>query len=364
MTQQLATVGEATRDLGRHLSQRAADFFETEADARRFISVATRAIAETPDLVECDQGSLFRAFEACASDGLRPDGREAAIVIHRTWDPKARAKVALATYMPMYFGMLKKLYATGALVEFSVELVYEGDEFRAYAGDSPRYEHAQTISARGEVVAGYAIASLKTGGKVRTLMSREDLDRIMDATRRKDNKTGEMVLPKVWQDHPDEMRKKTVIRRIAKLLPLPSEFVTALMRDGAEDAIEISMACDDGLSERPSLSDPVGDPPPWEKGGDRSAEKRAADVAKADKSFIDKLFTRLREIAFSPTPEEAEETPDPLRRIENAVDRDDVDERIKKIEVRGPALYGEYLDRYSGLVKEIEAAATTQEAAE
>jgi recombination protein RecT len=45
-----------------------------------------------------------------------------------------------------------------------------------------------------------------------------------------------------WKDHYSEMGRKTVIRRLAKYLPLSIEFATAAALDGQADAGEQDMA--------------------------------------------------------------------------------------------------------------------------
>jgi recombination protein RecT len=88
---------------------------------------------------------------------------------------------------------------------------------------------------RGDIIAFYAIAKLKGGGHAFEVMPRSDVDAVMRSTQSK-GQWGP------WKDHYPEMGRKTVIRRLAKYLPLSIEFATAAALDGQAEAGEQNMA--------------------------------------------------------------------------------------------------------------------------
>ena len=179
--------------------------------ADRFIRVTLTAIQLQPELLECDRKSLLLACLRAANDGLMPDGREGAFVVFKD---KKRGKVA--QWMPMYAGLLKKVRNTGELVSISANVVYERDHFEYELGDEERIVHKPAIGDRGKPVAAYAIAKLKSGGIEREVMDATAI-RQVQAVSRATSDDGP------WAKWPDEMARKTVIRRLYKRLPSSTE---------------------------------------------------------------------------------------------------------------------------------------------
>ena len=175
----------------------------------RFIRITLTAIQLTPELLECERKSLLLACIRAANDGLMPDGREGAFVVFR--DHKNKRKTA--QWMPMFFGLLKKVRNTGELVSISANVVYERDQFDYELGDQERITHKPSVGDRGKPVAAYAIAHLKGGGIEREVMTWHDILRI--------RAMGAANGP--WANWPDEMARKTVIRRLYKRLPSSTE---------------------------------------------------------------------------------------------------------------------------------------------
>ncbi|MBV6447069.1 MAG: hypothetical protein FCKEOINB_00681 [Nitrosomonas sp.] len=97
---------------------------------------------------------------------------------------------------------------------------------------------------RGEVIGFYAVAKLKDGGHCFEFMSQHQINEIRDKSQgawkdewENGKKTGEKVKANSpWWDNPVEMGRKTVIRRLAKYLPLSIEFQTAAAIDGMAEA--------------------------------------------------------------------------------------------------------------------------------
>ena len=89
------------------------------------------------------------------------------------------------------------------------------------------------MGERGEILGFYAIAKLKDGGHAFEFMSRFQVEAIRDASQGWQQAVKykkESSHP--WAVHFPEMGRKTVIRRLAKYLPLSIEFQTAAALDG------------------------------------------------------------------------------------------------------------------------------------
>lgn len=181
--------------------------------AERFVRVVMTAVQSNPDLLEKDRQSLFEAAMKCAQDGLVPDGREAALVIHKQ-------KV---TYMPMVAGILSKVRRSGELRSISAHVVYENDEFDYMLGDEERIHHKPFIGDRGKPIITYAVAHTKDGGIYREVMTEQQVMAVKAISRAQNGP---------WSGpFADEMRRKTAIRRLSKRLPMSTDLLAVIERD-------------------------------------------------------------------------------------------------------------------------------------
>jgi recombination protein RecT len=173
----------------------------------KFKRVALTAIQNTPALVNADRRSLFGAFVRLAQDGLLPDGREAAIVM---FGNKAQA-------MPMIAGILKKIRQSGEVAKVSAQVVYSNDKFVVKYGFDEDVEHVPPAlnEPRGEPIGAYATAVLKDGSQLLEVMSLEDIEKVRKVSRAANNGP--------WVTWFGEMARKTVMRRLAKRLPMSTD---------------------------------------------------------------------------------------------------------------------------------------------
>lgn len=193
--------------------------------AERFKRVVLRAVQKDPNLLSADRVSLLSAAMDAANDGLMPDGREAAMVIYNT---KVNGQfIKKVQYMPMIFGILKKIRNSGELKSIAVRMVYGGDAFRYWIdenGEHIQYEAAdnpdKTIFRRA-----FAIALTKDDGRYIEVMDAEDIEKVRSISRAKDRGP--------WVDWWEEMAKKTVLRRLAKRLPMSTDLDDLMRRDDA-----------------------------------------------------------------------------------------------------------------------------------
>lgn len=201
-----------------NLQQMAPEFraaLPAHVSVEKFTRVANTAIQNQPDLANVDRRSLFGAIVRLAQDGLLPDGREAAIV---KFGDKAQA-------MPMIAGILKKVRQSGEVAYVSAQVVYEKDEFVWKLGFEESVEHAPPPldQPRGKPIGAYATAVLKDGSRLLEVMSHEQIEKVRSVSRSKGNGP--------WVQWWDEMARKTVMRRLAKRLPMSSDLDDAFDRD-------------------------------------------------------------------------------------------------------------------------------------
>lgn len=173
----------------------------------KFQRVVMTVVQQSPDLLNADRRSLLGACIKCASDGLVPDGREAAIVIFK----------GKPQYMPMVAGLLKRARNSGDIATVTAQVVYEKDRFVWKPSEDRPVEHEAPPlhEDRGKAIGAYAMARLKDGSIVCEVLPMSELNKIRNVSRTKDAGP--------WAQWTDEMYRKSAFRRLAKWLPMDAE---------------------------------------------------------------------------------------------------------------------------------------------
>jgi recombination protein RecT len=179
--------------------------------ADRLLRVVLSALQGAPALLDCDRASLYRAVMTCAQLGLEPD-----VVLGQARLVPSRGKVQL---VPGYRGLLTLARDSGEILSINAQAVHRNDHFDYAYGLTERLEHIPGDGDRGEITHFYAYARFKDGSHCFDVMSRAEVD----ATRR----SGQAE-DSAWANGYAEMGKKTVLRRIARYLPLPVRKAAAL----------------------------------------------------------------------------------------------------------------------------------------
>jgi len=191
----------------------------------RFERVVMTAIAKDPNLLVADRRSLYNECLKAANDGLLPDGREGALV---TFNDRSGKKTV--QWMPMVFGLIKKIRQSGEISSIGARIVYQKEidagRFRYVIEDGePKISHEPMLwGDRGEKVLVYAYAKFKDTGYVEY----EPLHKL-DVMKRKNVSRAKNSGP--WAEWEEEMWKKTAIRVLAKRLPLSAEIMKTIERE-------------------------------------------------------------------------------------------------------------------------------------
>jgi recombination protein RecT len=218
--------GEIAKMLPKHLN------------ADRLLKVAQIAATSTPTLAKCDVPSLVGAIAQCAQMGLEPNTvlGHAYLVPFNTKRKDADGKEKWVNSVQViigYKGFIDLARRSGQIVSIAAHEVCEADSFELVYGLDEKLNHTPAMGERGAIVGFYAVAKLKDGGHCFEFMSTYQVQKIRDGSQgfmqaKKYNKEGEHP----WTVHFVEMGRKTVIRRLAKYLPLSVEFATAAALDG------------------------------------------------------------------------------------------------------------------------------------
>jgi recombination protein RecT len=188
--------------------------------ADRLLRVVLTVLQSTPALLECDRTSLYRAVITCAQLGLEPDG-----VLGQAYLVPSRGKVQL---VPGYRGFIALARNSGQITSINAQAVHRNDRFEFAYGLAERLEHVPAEGSRGEITHFYAYVKFKDGGHHFDVMSRGEVDAVRDRSESYRAYRAGKIEDTAWVTGYAEMGKKTVIRRIAKFLPLAVQKAAAL----------------------------------------------------------------------------------------------------------------------------------------
>lgn len=205
----------------------------------RFTRIAVSALSTTPKLAECHPMTFIGAMMTAAQLGMEPNTPLGQAYLIPYWNNKA--KRLECQFQLGYKGMIDLAFRSGQISSIQAHVVYDNDEFSYSYGLDPDLRHVPALSDRGQPVSVYAIFKTKDGGFGFEVMSWADAI----AHGQRYSKT---YSNGPWQTNPEEMAKKTVLKKVLKYAPLASEFVKGTVADGS---IKDQIA--DDMTDVPSL---------------------------------------------------------------------------------------------------------------
>lgn len=210
--------------------------------ADRMVRVVLTAMNRQPKLLQCTKESLWQAVMDCASLGLEPDALGRAYLVPYE-DRKSSPPRLLCQLQIGYKGLADLAYRSGLVESLQAQVVYDKDVFEFAYGINEKLHHVPTNDAkRGIQTHVYAYCRMKGGAFKFDVMTGADVERIRG--RSKAGNSGP------WQSDWDEMAKKTVFKRLAKMLPLSSEVRQAIERDNETEGIDLSQATGGDIGDR------------------------------------------------------------------------------------------------------------------
>lgn len=134
-------------------------------------------------------------------------------------------------FQPMYRGLIHLCTKSGSILKVEAALVFDGDKFDHQRGDNPTLLHIPKYQS-SKILHAYCIVWLTNGAIQRDSMTKEQLDHI-----RKRSKAGDKG---PWGTDPEEMYKKTVVKRTLKMIDVGPEMAHAVEQDNeAERVLDI-----------------------------------------------------------------------------------------------------------------------------
>ncbi len=214
-----------------------AKMLPSHLNPERLLKVAQIAATTTPALAKCDVASLVGAIGQCAQMGLEPNTvlGHAYLVPFNTRRKDADGNERWVNSVQVivgYKGLIDLARRSGQIVSIAAHEVCAADDFELVYGLDEKLNHKPALGDRGEIIGFYAVAKLVGGGYAFEWMSTHQIHQIRDASQGYQQALKykkESSHP--WTVHFVEMGRKTVIRRLAKYLPLSIEFQTAAALD-------------------------------------------------------------------------------------------------------------------------------------
>lgn len=213
-------------------------FGDEERYAIQFVRQARTLMQMNPKLQACTPESLFGAMMLSAQLKLQlnPGLNTAFLVPYErktNRDGKWVVTHTEAQFQIGYGGYLELFYRHEKSVSLDVYTVFEGDDFSFSLGTDARIHHIPNMKEQGDPYAWYAVATLAGGHKKFLVMSKNQIMQNAKKSQAWDSYKNCFKPKSSWESDFDGMAKKTVIKMLAKTLPLSTDLAVAVAQDGA-----------------------------------------------------------------------------------------------------------------------------------
>jgi phage RecT family recombinase len=190
-----------------------------KADIDRYKRIILTEFNKNPRLQQCNPRTIIAAVMQGAQLGLEfgPSLGQAFLVPYGSE----------CTFQIGYRGLVALVLRSGEIKKMEARAVYEGDQFEYEFGLEPKLTH-KPCGDSGKLTHVYCVAILADGTPQFDVMTRHQVEEIRDKYSKAKDKDA-------WAKSFDEMAKKTVVRRIIKMLPVSAEVGEALEAEGGFD---------------------------------------------------------------------------------------------------------------------------------
>ena len=272
----------------------------------KIVKAALLALSRQPKLAQCTTTSFLTSMMKAAQldlDFSGATGQAYLVPFKQT-----------CTLIVGYQGMIEVAYRSKNVEYIDAQLVYENDECIFNLGTDPKIEHIPNMDGdRGKVKFGYAVVRLK-GVAIPKIELMSDSEMLAIKARSRAKSEGP------WVTDENEMKRKTVIRRVFKYIPKTSEILTAAEIDnmqydyGSQVAEEVRTGVE-GLKDRlqkptKAQTKPVESKVTPTKPTDSEAEKLDAAAKNAKKRTEEHSKPKRGRPKGSPNKPKAEEQPE------------------------------------------------------
>lgn len=192
----------------------------------RLLRLALSAASRMPDLLLCSSQSLLVGLMHCATLGMEPNTPMG----HCYLLPfrNSRTGTHEATFVLGYKGAVALAWRSGEVQSLDAAVVRKQDKFLWKRGLNAVLEHEPDLLASQDdrenpIIAAYGIVTMKSGGKLVEVMSREEVENVR--ARSRSGQSGP------WVTDYARMACKTVLKSALRLAPMSAEFEQAVLAD-------------------------------------------------------------------------------------------------------------------------------------
>lgn len=167
------------------------------------VKYAALVINQTKGLSECTKASIVQAISDMALQGLDVQRKQGYFIKYGNE----------LKFFRSYFGDVAAAMMTKLIKDVKAVVIYEGDEFETEIVNDEEVvqKHKTKFTNRDNPIIGaYAVAILPEGAKRYCIMTKKEIDQNWKKSTNSNNS--------VQKEFPQEMAKRTVIRRLVKLL--------------------------------------------------------------------------------------------------------------------------------------------------
>lgn len=285
---QLAKISENLKTmLEKKQSALPSNFNET-----RFMQNCLTVLSETKDIQKYEPRSVARTMLKGAFLGLDFFNGECYAIPYGNE----------LTFQSDYKGEIKvcKRWSTKPISDIYAKVVRKGDNFEAFVRNGKQTVNFSPVNFSDEEVEGvFAVVYFQDGSMVYDTMSLKEIEHIKN-TYSKTDKNGNYS--KAWRNSPEEMYKKTVIRRLCKMIDL--DFDNTDQREAFNAGADIDpKKIKDTIDVEHQVTDPFEKKPIEGEGEEAPVHKAPEEKPKEEakpggifKSSDPKLFGELKEL--------------------------------------------------------------------
>ena len=206
----------------------------------KMTKIAILAATRQPKLLRCTVESVLDSIIKAGELGLDFGGQSGQgylIPYGSKYLPKGTYE---CKFLPGYQGFIEIAYRTEKVAFLDAEVVYSEDYYDYALGSKPFIEHKPCLTGdRGEPLFAYCVVIRKDSDFPKIeIMSRQQIEAVQASSRSGDEGP--------WATFPDEMWRKTVVRRAWKYMPKTTEINQAAELDNQdysfEDAADVADA--------------------------------------------------------------------------------------------------------------------------
>lgn len=189
-------------------------------DPKQMMISIYRAVQANPSLMETTAESRKDAIMSIAQTGLLPN------------TPLGYASLikygSKCTYQIQYQGQIELVMRSGQVRSIFAQVIHENDRvIKLIEGTRFQVEVERAWKDAGELRAVYALAEMNDGTIRGVLMTEDEVKKVRGASAQYKSNPNESL----WTKWPEEMWKKTAIKRLCKMLPRSIEISKVIEED-------------------------------------------------------------------------------------------------------------------------------------